>query len=37
MYKAHPNLFVFFEKLKEFQTDTYLCENTKSTFGSKNS
>jgi hypothetical protein len=35
MYKAHPNLFVFLE-LKEFQI-RHLCENTKSTFGSKNS
>jgi hypothetical protein len=24
MYKAHPNLFVFLEKLKEFQIDTYV-------------
>jgi hypothetical protein len=30
-----PTLFVFLEKLKEFQIDT--CENTKFTFGTKNS
>lgn len=24
MYKEHPNLFVFIEKLKEFQLDTYI-------------
>jgi hypothetical protein len=24
MYKAHPNLFLFLEKLKEFQMDTYV-------------
>jgi hypothetical protein len=24
MYRAHPNLFLFLEKLKEFQMDTYV-------------
>jgi hypothetical protein len=24
MYKAHPNLFLFLENLKEFQMDTYV-------------